>query len=57
MNFIERFLGLNPDQGSGLVEFAFVAIAMAVVVVALQIAARKGRWLTRLIGLMDAKMN
>jgi hypothetical protein len=36
MNFIERFLGLNPDQGSGLVEFAFVAITIAVVVVALK---------------------
>jgi hypothetical protein len=51
MNFIERFLGLNPDQGSGLVEYAFVAIAMAAVVVALRIAARKGRWRTGLMGL------
>jgi hypothetical protein len=41
MNFIEQFLGLNPDQGSGLVEFLFVAIAIAVMVFVVRSRPRK----------------
>jgi hypothetical protein len=37
MDFIERVLGLNPDQGSGLVELVFVAIAMAIAMIAFRV--------------------
>ena len=41
MDFIERILGLNPDQGSGLVELVFIAIAMAIAMVAFGVRRRR----------------
>jgi membrane protein implicated in regulation of membrane protease activity len=32
MQFIERFLGLSPDAGNGLLEFSLIAIASSAIV-------------------------
>jgi hypothetical protein len=40
MTFIERFLGLSPDNNSGATEFAII-VALAAALVALQIVSRR----------------
>jgi hypothetical protein len=48
MQFIERLFGLYPDEGSGLLEFALVAILISSVAlrIALSRAIKRGEVLT-----------